>query len=140
MLPGDYDDKLQQDFSITERTTQTYRLNFDGTPSAGMVDGLDAMKQAIFLALSTERFRHEVYSWDYGIEIDSLIGQSHTPYLQSQLIHAIESALIVDDRILRVYGFGFNKSQAGTLSVRFEVETTQGTVVSEFEWTGGADV
>ena len=52
MLPTEYNDDLVQDFEIETQPTRTYALRFDGYPcSGGKLDGLDAMKQAIFLIL-----------------------------------------------------------------------------------------
>ena len=100
MVPTDYNDDLQQDFEIETQPSRTYALRFDGYPSAGKLDGVEAMKQAIFLALQIERFRFAIYSWNYGIELDALLGQSMTPYLQAKVAKAIEDALLADDRIL----------------------------------------
>ena len=56
MLPTEYNDDLVQDFEIESQPTRTYALRFDGYPcSGGKLDGLEAMKQAIFLILQTER-------------------------------------------------------------------------------------
>ena len=58
MLPTEYNDDLVQDFEIETQPTRTYALRFDGYPcSGGKLDGLEAMKQAIFLILQTERSR-----------------------------------------------------------------------------------
>lgn len=52
MLPTEYNDDLVQDFEIETQPTRTYALRFDGYPcSGGKLDGLEAMKQAIFLIL-----------------------------------------------------------------------------------------
>ena len=83
MLPTEYNDDLVQDFEIETQPTRTYALRFDGYPcSGGKLDGLEAMKQAIFLILQTERFQYAIYSWNYGIELNALLGQTMTPYLQ----------------------------------------------------------
>ena len=52
MLPNIYMDDLLPDFELKIQPTRTYRLNFDGRPSNGMIDGLEAMKQAVYLILS----------------------------------------------------------------------------------------
>ena len=58
MLPNIYMDDLLPDFELKIQPTRTYRLNLDGRPSNGMIDGLEAMKQAIYLILSCERFSY----------------------------------------------------------------------------------
>jgi len=58
--------------------------DFDsGTPvfSGGKpltVAGAEAVKVWIWKALMTARFRHDVYTWDYGCEAEHLIGQAFT--------------------------------------------------------------
>ena len=91
MLPTEYNDDLVQDFEIETQPTRTYALRFDGYPcSGGKLDGLEAMKQAIFLILQTERFQYAIYSWNYGIELNALLGQTMTPYLQAKVAKAID--------------------------------------------------
>ena len=117
MLPTEYNDDLVQDFEIETHPTRTYALRFDGYPcSGGKLDGLEAMKQAIFLILQTERFQYAIYSWNYGIELNALLGQTMTPYLQSKQ-------------------FSFTKGKRN-LFVKFTVTTTEGDVESEFEFGG----
>ena len=135
MLPTSYDDDLIQDYDIAEQTTRTYRLNFDGRNSAGMLDGREAMKQAIYLILNTERYRYEMYSWDYGIELEELIGDQNSDTLQVNVRNAITDALIQDDRITEVSDFEF-KREHERLSVTFSVTTTEGDIQSELSWWG----
>ncbi len=138
MLPGDYDDVLTQGVTVVEQPTRTYRLRFDGQPSWGRVSGLDAMKQAVFLILHTERFTYAIYSWNYGVELAGLLGEGLAPYWQAQLQGRIEEALLADDRILQVEGFTFTRRGKGRLLVSFTVHTTQGDVESEYRWEGGS--
>ena len=109
--------------------------------SGGKLDGLEAMKQAIFLILQTERFQYAIYSWNYGIELNALLGQTMTPYLQAKVAKAIEDALMADDRVLSVEQFSFTKGKGKgkrNLLVKFTVTTTEGDVESEFEFGGEA--
>lgn len=138
MLPTEYNDGLVQDFTIVEQPTLTYRLRFDGFPAAGKVTGAEAMRQAVFLALHTERFRHAVFSWDYGAELQALCGAPMTAYLQARIQCAIEDALLADDRITQVDSFAFERTGRENLTVTFTVHTTQGDLTSEYEFTGGA--
>lgn len=135
MLPTSYDDDLIQDYDIAERATRTYRLNFDGRNSAGMLDGREAMKQAIYLILNTERYSYEMYSWDYGVELEELIGDQNSDTLQVNVRNAITDALMQDDRITEVSDFEF-KREHGYLTVTFNVATTEGDIQSELSWWG----
>ena len=66
MIPTLYGDDLTADFTLRTQPTRTYRLNFGGKPSTGMLDGQEAMKQTIFMILHSERYAHEIFSWNYG--------------------------------------------------------------------------
>ncbi len=138
MLPTEYNDGLVQDFAIVEQPTRTYRLRFDGFPSTGMATGLEAMRQAVFLALQTERFRYAIYSWNYGVELEKLFGEGITPYLQARVRSAIEGALLADDRITQVDGFSFARTGRERLTVTFTVHSTQGDFSASYELEGSA--
>lgn len=114
---------------MKSQPTRTYALRFDGYPcSGGKLDGLEAMKQAIFLILQTERFQYAIYSWNYGIELNALLGQTMTPiFLPAKVAKAIEDALMADDRVLSVEQFSFTKGKRSLL-VKFTVTTTEGDV------------
>lgn len=60
-----------------EQPTKTYKVDFDTGRVAGYVDETEAMKQAIFKILSTERFLYLIYSWNYGIELNAVVGKSY---------------------------------------------------------------
>lgn len=60
-----------------EKNTPVWR---QGEPV--IVTGREAVKVWIFKALMTPRFRYEIYTWAYGSEFESLIGQAYTPALK----------------------------------------------------------
>ena len=62
------------------------------------------MKQAIFKILQTERFSFLIYSWNYGIELNSIVGKSY-PVFSSEIKRVITEALMVDSRITYVTDF-----------------------------------
>lgn len=96
----------------------------------GTCDNIDAIKQAIYLILSVERYTCPIVSWDYGVELVDLIGQPLT-YCVPQIEKRIREALIQDDRITRVYDFEFDVTQKGIVTTKFKVDTTAGTVEIE---------
>lgn len=135
MLPTAFEDDLTADFELREQPTRTYRLHFGGQPSIGELDGLEAMKQAIYLILHCERYRYEMFSWNYGSEIDALIGQQNDAALQLRLKSVLSEALLADDRILSVGDFSFQR-KGSSLLVMFTVQTTQGEVIGNLNWWG----
>ena len=66
---------LNQDFEIKEQPSLTYKMELDGDSVRGLVDNREAMKQAIFRILSTERYQHIIYPRWYGIETLDLYGE-----------------------------------------------------------------
>lgn len=84
------------------KPSRTYRLT--GYRVEGKTDGKAAMLQAIDLALSTERWRHLIYSGDYGMELEELFGKSR-PYVAADIERRIREALLEDDRITAVEDF-----------------------------------
>ena len=113
--------------------TNTYRIIIDKDRVSGETDGLDAMKQAVYLILSTERYSYPIYSWNYGVELKDLFGQP-TTYVEAVLEYRIRDALMADERITDVRNFEFS-SQKNTVSATFEVVTNQGNVQSTVEVT-----
>lgn len=132
MIPVLTDD-LQQDFSIVSYPTKTYRLDLQKGRINGQVDGLEAVKQSVYLILQTERFYHEIYSWNYGVELENKIGQPF-PLIYAEIEDAIMDALIQDDRVLSVNNFSFSQ-QKSSVQVSFSVETTEGQLRLEQEVT-----
>ena len=113
--------------------TNTYRIIIDKDRVSGETDGLEAMKQAVYLILSTERYAYPVYSWNYGVELKDLFGQP-TTYVEAVLEYRIRDALMADERITDVRNFEFS-TQKNTVSASFEVVTNQGNVQSTVEVT-----
>lgn len=90
--------------AVTEEVQQpsrTYRIDLINKRVRGMVDGLDAVKQAVYKILRTERFWYLIYDFNYGVELDRLVG-SNPLFIESELTRRITEALKQDDRILRI--------------------------------------
>ena len=81
----------------------TFRIR--GDRIEGMADGLDAVRQSIGLILTTERFRWPIFSPDYGVELEELIGERRQAYIGADIERRITEALLEDDRITGVRDF-----------------------------------
>lgn len=121
---------LEQDFEITEQPTKTYKMNLQTNRIRGYVDGQEAMKQAIYKILQTERYQYIMYSWNYGIETLDLYGEP-VSYVCPELERRISEALLWDERIQSVDNFEFNVSKKGVIHVTFTAHTTFGDVQAE---------
>lgn len=121
---------LEQDFEITEQPTHTYKMNLESNLIRGYTDGQEAMKQAIYKILNTERYQYVMYSWNYGVELLDLYGEP-VSYVCPELERRITEALTWDDRIQSVDNFEFNISKKGEILVTFTAHTVFGDVVAE---------
>jgi len=121
---------LEQDFEIEEQPTHTYKMNLASELVRGYTDYQEAMKQAIYKILNTERYQYVMYSWNYGIELLDLYGEP-VSYVCPELERRITEALTWDDRIKSVNNFEFNISKKGEILVTFTAHTVFGDVVAE---------
>ena len=95
--------------------------------------GLEAIKQAIEIILQVERYRYQIYSPNFGHEMNSLIGKP-PEYVISMIKRRVKESLSVDNRILSVDNFTFKEASAGTpVKCAFDVKTVFGMVSAEVE-------
>ena len=78
----------------------------------------------VLKTINTERYEYEIYSWNYGIELQDLYGKD-LPYVMSEVKQRIIDALVVDDRIESVGSFDVEKVGNGKLHIKFVVVTAQ---------------
>ena len=98
---------------------------------SGYIDDLDALIQAIYLILMTERYQFIIYSWDYGVELLDLFGKP-MPYVMAELPRRITDALTQDDRIEDVINFEFER-YGKQLRTSFTVVSNVGNITTELE-------
>lgn len=97
----------------------------------GFVDGLEALRQSIAKRIGTQRFDHPIYSFSYGIDWRSLIGQP-PEYYRPEAKRMIEESLIQDDRILEVSNFKFEFG-IRSCSISFNVQSIFGNYRESME-------
>ena len=129
MTPNTDDILLNNIEEVTEQTSKTFYLNIEKNTISNFCDGIEAMKQAIYCILNTERFEHLVYSWNYGIELKHLIGEN-TTFVIPELERVITEALLQDTRITEVNNFEFEINK-NSITAKFKVITTVGEIESE---------
>ncbi|WP_341320307.1 DUF2634 domain-containing protein [Solibacillus sp. FSL H8-0523] len=131
MIPRAENEGLSADFEEVIEPSKNYQLILDKNRCVGFVDELEATKQAIFLMLSVERYNHVIYSWNFGVEFNDLLGKP-TNYVASEVKRRIRECLLQDDRINEVDSFVVttNKSK---VHVKFTAHTIYGDVESEKE-------
>lgn len=121
---------LSTDIEIEQLPSLNYRMIFDQNRIIGTVDEQEAMKQVIYKILNTERYEYVIYSWNYGIELQDLIGEP-VSYVCAELIDRITEALTQDDRIDSVDNFDFTFPQKNVISATFTVHTIYGDIDAE---------
>ena len=129
MLPLNDKDILQ----INESTepSNTFFIDFEKGRISGFIDEKEAVKQAIMLILNTERYKFLIYSWNYGAELETLIG-THPDIVEDECERLISEALLQDDRIMAVYDFEFSRNK-DTILVNFKVDSIYGDIDIETE-------
>lgn len=131
------DEELETDFSIEKESSLTYAMKITDKVDKdniflGKVDEEEALRQAILKIINTERYEHEIYSWDYGIELQDLIGEQ-IPYVMSEIKRRIEDALTADERIDSVEDFTVEQIEKSVLYITFAVITTEGEKLEGLE-------
>ncbi|MEG1429224.1 MAG: DUF2634 domain-containing protein [Hydrogenoanaerobacterium sp.] len=91
-------------FTPEEPPSKTWRIDFENNRISGYIDELEAVAQSALMALQTERYKHIIFSWQYGSELHTLIGRDDD-YLFSEAKRMITEALSTDSRIKEVKDF-----------------------------------
>ena len=121
MIPQNGDD-LRQDFVFTTLPSRTLKMDHDWKTITGTIDQIQAVEQAVFLILTTERYQWLIFSWDYGVELQNLIGKD-PEYCIPEIERRIREALLQDDRITAVENFEFELNKRKVL--RSEEHTSE---------------
>ena len=132
-----------------EPPTKTYRLDLEEGRILGMIDGQEAVRQAIHKAIITPRWKCLIYDNQYGSEIEAAViqsqGRASHDYIEAVVPGFVRDALRPDRRITLVYNFVFaftpeDKAQlfpdlfeavgddGDAVFVSFDADTIYGTV------------
>lgn len=122
MIPTNLNDEIVLSAEETYED-DTYKITNENR-IAGMLTGLEAVKQRIYIALSVERYQHAIYSWNYGVELADLIGKP-VPFVVPELARRITEALVIDPEINAVDDWSFTQS-GNSLTADFTVHTVYG--------------
>lgn len=97
----------------------------------GRGDGWEAIRQAVEIIVSVERFKWQIYTPNFGTDYDGLLG-TEPGYAASELQRRLEDAFLPDSRILGMKDFTWSFSGV-SLSASFTVRTVFGDVESGLE-------
>jgi len=114
------------DLEIENQPSRTYKLDFERKRIGGMIDNEQAIMQMVMKILYTERYAYVIYSSQYGVELDRLIGQDYN-FIVSDLERTITEALTADDRVIDITDFQINKIGIDKMEVSFTVNSIVGS-------------
>ena len=123
---------LTVDLQVTTQPSKEHKMDLDKNLILGTCDGLESVKQSVFKILNTERYKHLIYSWNFGIELVDLYGKPPM-FVCPELERRVKEALLQDDRITGVDEFEFDISKKGVVSVSFTVHTLFGDLNEEMK-------
>ena len=130
MIPQTGDD-LRQDFTFITLPSRTLKMDHDYKTITGTIDQIQAVEQAVFLILTTERYQWLIFSWDYGVELQNLIGKD-PEYCIPEIERRIREALLQDGRITAVENFQFELNKRKVLTT-FTVISIFGEITTTLE-------
>ncbi|MEY8428716.1 DUF2634 domain-containing protein [Lachnospiraceae bacterium 46-15] len=129
------EDDFEPDFIQEEIPSLTYAMKVSGdfrkdSRFVGKVDDTDAIRQAVLKILNTEKYEHEIYSWDYGIVLEDLLGMPMDDVMP-RLEERITEALTSDDRIESVENFKAERTGKREIHCTFKIVTSEGEEIEE---------
>lgn len=104
--------------------TKTFNLNAQENIVSGLTDGLNALKQSIYLILNIESDQYIIYPYTYGFKTVDLIGKP-SYYVSAVIPDRIKETLMTDNRITDVSDFEF-ETEGNKLHISFVVHTIYG--------------
>ena len=131
MIPQNNLNNALMTLEAEEMPTLTHRVDFERKKVIGKCDGLEAIKQLVYIILNVERFDWVIFSPDFGVEFKNLFGMP-VPYVLPEIKRRITEALMQDDRITDVtnYDFTVDKSK---IHCKFKVHSVFGNFEQETE-------
>lgn len=132
MFPFDIEDEeieIENEEAKEEVEPKEYGVDFaTGQLTGEIVTGKDAIAVWCWFALHTKRYAHEQYSWDYGIELQDLIGKSYSiEYIESEAGRMIEECLTVNEYVQGIDGLTVTLEK-DKLTCTFKIITDYGEV------------
>lgn len=135
MIPqtDSYYDKITDAFEFINQPSKTYRLDIEAGRVRGryIEDNLEAVRQAVYLILQTERYAHVMYSDYYGSEVKSLFGNPDE-LVYPEMERMITEACLMDDRVLSVKDFKITRENENRFCT-FTVESIYGEFEAQTE-------
>ena len=120
------------DIVVASQPSKTWIIDRNTMQVSCMDKGLEAVRQAVEIALNVERYRWTIYSANYGSELDGLVGEDEA-YIIAEIPRLIEGALSPDSRVVSVDDYTYTRTDTNSLTVSFTVHTVYGDIVEVLE-------
>ncbi len=131
LIPQSDQSLLEVDMKNNRMPSKTFYIDFESKKILGIIDDKKAIEQSILLALSTSRFKYLIFSWNYGEEINHLIGKPKD-LARVEIPRLLHECLLVDDRISSIENIVITDIEEG-LHVSFTAVTVHGDIPIESE-------
>lgn len=120
---------IKEEDSQVIKAPKEYGINFQtGQLTGKIVEGLEAIKVWIWLCMHTERFRHAIYSADYGTSLEQYIGHMLSEeYINTDCESEITDALLINEYIESIEDFEAVRN-SDSLNISFRVVTKFGSI------------
>lgn len=104
-----------------------YEIDFQtGKLTGKIAEGAKALAMWAYLAIHTERYNFFQYSWNYGCEINELIGQQYSDeYTKAEVERMIAECLEVNPYITEIEDLEVSKEK-DKLHIKFTIITDYG--------------
>lgn len=101
----------------------------NGLGEIQFVEGLEALKIWIYKAIKINRYEHDIYSWDFGCEIDNLLGESlySRAHIELETQRYIKECLSINPYINSI-SFNDISYEKGVVNANFQIDSRYGEV------------
>lgn len=120
---------IKRSDSQAAKMPKEYGIDFTtGQLTGKIVEGIEAIKVWIWLCMHTERFRHAIYSADYGTSLEQYIGHILSEeYINTDCESEITDALLINEYIESIEDFEAVRN-SDSLNISFRVVTKFGSI------------
>lgn len=117
-IPDGNDVPVPREYEIDYKTGQL---------TGRVVEGLEAIKAWVWLALQTAKNRFYIYSENYGQEFEELAGSTYTKgFIELEYQRMVEECLLQNEYIESIEEYEFAADEAGNAEIRFKMVTSYG--------------
>lgn len=120
------------DIVVASQPSKTWIIDRNTMQVSRMDAGLEAVRQAVEIALNVERYKWTIYSANYGSELNDLVGEDEA-YIIAEIPRLVEGALSTDSRVVSVDDYVYKKTDTNSMTVSFTVHTVFGDLVEVIE-------